>query len=99
MIDHNNKAAFEDFVKGYLDFLMEEDIGEAVKKFNQQRVLATVKHGENGLYALNKLIEKILHQERPDLINPANGFYHNRPVIMMPSIIRITSWRDSLSIL
>jgi len=82
MIDHNHQQAFEHFVSGYLDFLMEEDISEALKKLNQQRVLATVKEGENGLYALNKLIEKILYQERPDLINPSNGFYHNRPVIV-----------------
>lgn len=70
----------EAFVQGYEAYLSETNIKEALKKFNQLRVLVTVKEGKGGLYEINKKIETILQQKRK--INKDKEFYINRPVII-----------------
>lgn len=81
-VENNDEAFFSDFVNGYAEYIKEEDIASALNKFNLLRVLVSVREGENGLYAINKKIERILHRKYPKLINPDNGFYINRPVIV-----------------
>lgn len=75
-----NADLLEDFVQGYEDYLEERDIKEALKKFNQLRILVTVREGKRGLYEINKKIENILQQKRK--INKDKEFYLNRPVII-----------------
>lgn len=71
---------FENFIKGYEEFLSETNIKKALKKLNQLRVLVTVREGKRGLYEINKKIEAILQQKRK--INKDKEFYINRPVII-----------------
>jgi exodeoxyribonuclease V alpha subunit len=71
---------FERFIAGYAAFIGERDIREALHKFNALRVLCAVREGEQGLYALNRTIERILHDKR--LINAGSEFYENRPMIL-----------------
>jgi exodeoxyribonuclease V alpha subunit len=71
---------FEDFIAGYETFIAEKDITTALKLLNAQRVLTAVREGPQGLYAINKQIEKYLHDKR--LINAHTEFYQNRPVIL-----------------
>jgi exodeoxyribonuclease V alpha subunit len=82
MISSMNDDKFAEFIKDYYVFMQEEDTETALNTFNKLRVLVTVKEGASGLYAVNKLIEQILHASRPDLIKPDAVFYHNRPVII-----------------
>ncbi|MGO4289268.1 exodeoxyribonuclease V subunit alpha [Chitinophaga sp. RAB17] len=71
---------FEDFIAGYETFIKEKDIPTALKLLNAQRVLTAVREGPQGLYAVNKQIEKYLHDKR--LIQANTEFYQNRPVIL-----------------
>jgi exodeoxyribonuclease V alpha subunit len=75
-----SKELFETFVAGYEDFIKEKDIREALHKMNGLRVLCAVREGEQGLYAINKMIEKYLHDKKLIKINAE--FYENRPIIL-----------------
>jgi exodeoxyribonuclease V alpha subunit len=78
-IDYDEKV-FEIFIKGYADYIQERDIKAALNKLNQLRVLCAIRDGEQGLYAINKRIEKYLQQKK--LIKPTTEFYENRPIIV-----------------
>ena len=97
-IDHNNEQAFNEFIRGYVDFLEEPDIAKALKKLNLLRVLVTVREGECGLYAINRKIEKALHALRPELIRPVAGFYHNRPIIITKNNYEIDLFNGDVGI-
>lgn len=71
---------FEDFIAGYAAFIAEKDIAIALKLLNAQRVLTAVREGPQGLYAVNKQIEKYLSDKK--LITTNTEFYENRPVIL-----------------
>lgn len=71
---------FEDFIAGYAAFIAEKDIATALKLLNAQRVLTAVREGPQGLYAVNKQIEKYLFDKK--LITANTEFYQNRPVIL-----------------
>lgn len=71
---------FENFAYGYADFIEEKDIASALKKLNTLRVLCAVREGDQGLYAVNRRIEKFLEREK--LIRLSGEFYENRPVIV-----------------
>jgi len=74
------KEVFERFIAGYEDFIKEPDILKALKKMNALRVLCAVRQGEQGLYTINKAIEKYLHDKK--LIRANIEFYENRPIIL-----------------
>jgi exodeoxyribonuclease V alpha subunit len=81
LIDQSySKDLFAHFVADYSAFIVEEDIRTALRKMNDLRVLCAVREGEEGLYAINKHIEKILHDKR--LIRVNAEFYENRPIIL-----------------
>lgn len=71
---------FERFVSGYSSFIVEKDIREALKKMNDLRVLCAIRDSDEGLYNINRAIEKILHDKR--LIRVNTAFYENRPIIL-----------------
>lgn len=73
-------ALFEKFIAGYDAFIAEPDIRSALQKMNQLRVLCAVRDGAQGLYAVNKRIEKYLHDKKSIKVNAA--FYENRPLIL-----------------
>jgi exodeoxyribonuclease V alpha subunit len=71
---------FEDFIARYAAFIKEKDIAAALKLLNAQRVLVAIREGPQGLYAVNRHIEKYLHDHQ--LITANTEFYENRPVIL-----------------
>ncbi|HSC39595.1 MAG TPA: exodeoxyribonuclease V subunit alpha, partial [Chitinophagaceae bacterium] len=73
-------ALFESFVAGYETFITEKNTRKALQKMNTRRVLCAIREGEQGLYAVNKKIEKYLHDKK--LIKANGGFYENRPIIL-----------------
>ncbi|MCF6402592.1 exodeoxyribonuclease V subunit alpha [Chitinophaga filiformis] len=75
-----SKELFRDFVSGYSAFIVENDIRAALQLLNDLRVLCAIREGEEGLYAINRAIEKILHDKR--LIRVNADFYENRPIIL-----------------
>ena len=71
---------FERFISGYVDVIEEKEITDALHKMNALRVLCAVREGEQGLYAVNKLIERYLHDRKKIIANTV--FYENRPIIL-----------------
>lgn len=70
----------EQFIKGFEDYIKEEDIKTALDKLNQLRVLCAVRQGEQGVHSLNANIEAYLL--RHGLISKDTAFYRNRPVMV-----------------
>src|SRR6185295_1317583 len=71
---------FEKFIAGYIAFIAEKDIRTALRLMNQLRVLCAVREGDQGLYTVNRAIEKFLHDRKK--INVNSEFYENRPIIL-----------------
>ncbi|WP_249219465.1 exodeoxyribonuclease V subunit alpha [Chitinophaga sp. HK235] len=81
VIDQTNSAAlFEDFIAGYESFINETDTRTALRKLNDQRVLVAIREGAQGLYAINRDIERYLHDNGKIRVNAE--FYENRPIIL-----------------
>lgn len=77
--DYSN-ALFESFVKGYESYINEPDIAIALNKLHHLRVLCAVREGEQGLYVVNKRIERYL--VRKGWIQTVEEFYINRPIMV-----------------
>ncbi len=75
-----NESVFNQFIEGYAAYINTEPIGEALRLFNQLRVLCAVREGPYGLTAINKKIEVRLAGK--GLLQTAGEFYLNRPVIV-----------------
>lgn len=75
-----DEKIFEQFIESYASYIREPDINRALEQLNNLRVLCAVREGEKGTYALNRKIEKYLHQKK--LIKAGKEFYENRPVII-----------------
>lgn len=75
-----SKIFFEDFIAGYEEYIHESDIKIALQKFNKLRILCAIRESDQGLYALNKNVEKYLSSK--NLIDTRNEFYNHRPIII-----------------
>lgn len=71
---------FVNFVKGYEDYIREKDIKVALLKLNRLKILCAIREGEQGLYALNRKVEKYLQDRK--LISLSHEFYEHRPVMV-----------------
>lgn len=71
---------FVNFVKGYEDYIRETDIKIALLKLNRLKILCAVRQGDQGLYALNRKVEKYLQDRK--LISLNQEFYEHRPVMV-----------------
>jgi exodeoxyribonuclease V alpha subunit len=78
-MDYSQKL-FEDFVKGYEEYIREKDIKTAILKLNGLKILCAIRDGEQGLYALNRKVEKYLSDRK--LITLTNEFYEHRPILV-----------------
>ena len=72
--------AFEDFIAGYQDYILEKDIKNSFKKLNNLRILCATREGEQGLYSINKKVEEFLRTK--NLISTVEEFYEHRPVMV-----------------
>jgi exodeoxyribonuclease V alpha subunit len=75
-----SKSIFDEFIKGFENYINESDIKKALQLFNELRILCAIREGENGLYAINRKVEKYLYDK--NLINQKTEFYNNRPIIV-----------------
>lgn len=75
-----SKDKFEKFIAGYRAFIKQKDTLLALRAMNNLRVLCAIRDGEQGLYAINKAVEKFLHDKK--LIKVNAEFYENRPIIL-----------------
>lgn len=87
---------FEKFTKNFIEYIDEEDTVKALKKLNQQRILCAVREGDEGVYALNRKIEKFLHEKRK--ISIGSEFYENRPVMITANNYELNLFNGDIGI-
>lgn len=75
-----SKEKFEQFIQGYIAYIQEPDIKEALKKLQNLRILCAIRESEHGLYAINRKVEKYLSEN--GYITLKGEFYENRPIMM-----------------
>lgn len=75
-----NKKLFEAFAAGYASFIQEKDIGIALKKFNNLRILCAIRNGKDGVYTVNRNVE--LYLQKLGLVRASGQFYENKPVMI-----------------
>jgi exodeoxyribonuclease V alpha subunit len=92
-----SQKLFENFIRGYEDFIKEKDIKAALNKLNQLRVLCAVREGEHGVYAMNRKIEHYLHQKKR--IRLSGEFYENRPVIITRNYYNLELFNGDVGII
>ncbi len=66
--------------KGYKIFIEEKDPSEALKKFNNFRILCAVREGDYGVSGLNERAEEVLNIKKKD---KNNEFYESRPILIL----------------
>lgn len=71
---------FNDFILGYRNYVIEPDIKTAISKLNNLRILCAIREGEQGLYAMNRKVEKYLSDHH--MITLSSEFYNHRPIII-----------------
>lgn len=74
------ESKFETFVKGFEDYIAEDDIAKAIEKFNALQILAVIRKGKNGVEGLNTRVEKYLSKKGKIYLGQV--FYKNRPVMV-----------------
>lgn len=75
-----HEIVLEQFLDGYKDYILADDISEALRLFQQQRILCATRDGKGGLYDSNQVAEAWLKKQQ--LLQPDNGFYENRPILI-----------------
>lgn len=71
---------FETFAEGYKAYIETEDIGEALNRMNDLRILCAVRQGDQGVFNLNAMVEAYLI--RTGKLRRDSEFYLNRPVMV-----------------
>ena len=92
-----SEKIFEEFISGYEAFIKEKDIAIALQKLNKLRVLCVVREGDDGLYAINKKIEKYL--QRNKLIRLTGEFYEHRPVMLTSNNYELQLFNGDIGII
>ncbi|MFM7357496.1 MAG: exodeoxyribonuclease V subunit alpha [Sediminibacterium sp.] len=75
-----NDIVLQEFMDGYRQYILTNDIGNALKIFQQQRMLCAIREGKGGLYDCNQMAENWLKKQQ--LLQPDSGFYENRPILI-----------------
>ena len=75
-----NDPDFLEILRCYEDYAKEENIENALNKFNKIRVLCSVREGEFGVNYYNHLIEK--HLKSKGLINPRTDLYDKQAIMI-----------------
>ena len=88
---------FVNFVKGYEEYILEEDIKAALFKLNGLKILCAIREGEQGLYALNRKVEKYLQERK--LISLNHEFYEHRPVMVTSNNYQLELFNGDVGII
>jgi len=94
--NHYSEKTFQEFIAGYRDYIEEKDVRIAFKKFNQLRVLCAIREGAQGLYALNRAVEKYLQEQQ--LLNISTDFYEHRPIIVTSNNYELNLFNGDIGI-
>ena len=77
-----SRDLFERFALMYRDYIIEDNIEEALKKLNRVRFLCVTRSGDQSVSEYNKKIQYFLSQKIEGFHPKSEGFYHNQPIII-----------------
>ncbi len=80
-LDSLRRALRERVANGFRAALTAENPEDALRNFNQFRLLCAVRKGPYGVVALNRLVEEALAAEH--LLTPGDVHYHGRPIMVL----------------
>ncbi len=89
-----DNSSFKTFCEGYQAYINETDIADAIDKLNKLRVLVVIKEGQRGLYAINKMIEKILN-----INTDKKELYDNRPIMITKNMHELGLFNGDIGII
>jgi len=95
------EAVFNNFIKGYRDFIEEPITEKALDKLNNCRVLCAVRQGDQGIYKINSRIESQLkshYNNKAHNFQPTDGFYHNQPIMVAQNTPEINLFNGDVGI-
>ncbi|MEO6548369.1 MAG: exodeoxyribonuclease V subunit alpha [Ferruginibacter sp.] len=92
-----SEGAFNEFIKGYENYINEKDTEAALEKLNQLRVLCAVREGPYGLDAVNRKIVEWLVSRKS--INNTVEFYLNRPIIVTRNFPALNLYNGDVGII
>jgi len=73
---------FNQYAILYKEYIIEEDIKEALQKMNRVRFLCVTRENDQSVYKVNKQIQYYLSTKIEDFKPKSEGFYHNQPIII-----------------
>ncbi|NDA61667.1 MAG: exodeoxyribonuclease V subunit alpha, partial [Chitinophagia bacterium] len=80
IVSSDTDSALLEFIDGFEEFILENDIASALNKLQQLRILCAVREGKGGLYDCNQMAESRL--KKNGVIQPDSQFYENRPIMI-----------------
>lgn len=86
--DNNADSNIRSMAEAYIDYIIEPEVSEALKKLKSFRMLCALREGKNGVYKMNRVVEQLLKAridkdyEGRDLFNPSGTFYHNQAIMV-----------------
>jgi exodeoxyribonuclease V alpha subunit len=79
-LERLGSALTEAILDGYAPYLAAEKVDEALRRFDDFRLLCAMRQGAQGVAGVNALVERIL--EARGLIDPGSRWYRGRPVMI-----------------
>lgn len=73
---------FNQYALIYKEYIIEEDIKEALQKMNRVRFLCVTRENDQSVYKVNKQIQYYLSTKIEGFKPKSEGFYHNQPIII-----------------
>ena len=90
------KALAGIIVDGYGSYLAAESPGEALRRFDEFRVLCAMRQGPYGVTGINALVEEILASKGE--IDPRNRWYRGRPLIVTANDYNVKLFNGDIGI-
>ncbi len=88
---------FRSFVKNFEAYTIESDTYNALKKFNNNRILCAVRFGEQGVDRVNLRVEDLLRKK--GLLNGNGETYLNRPVMVTDNYYELGLFNGDVGIM
>ena len=94
-----SKELFEQNALLYKEYILEEDIKEALKKLNLVRFLCVTRENDNSVTDFNKRIQYFLSKKIEGFKPKSEGFYNNQPVIITKNDYKLGIFNGDVGII
>ena len=94
-------GSFKKYALEYQEYILEDNIGSALKSLNKVRFLCVTRDNDYSVAATNKAIERVLKETiaNKEKFDPKEGFYHNQPVIITQNDYKLNIFNGDVGII